>query len=91
MAIPHPSDVQLAVVNWMDERYRNVASRHVAEVQVAASFTPELTSWWVALEPDVLPSFVMDAFAPGPKIALAALGEDAVPAGALELARQLLK
>ena len=32
--------------------------------------------------------FTMEAFAPGPKIALAALGEDAVPTGALELARQ---
>ena len=32
--------------------------------------------------------FTMEAFAPGPKIALAALGEDAVPMGALELARQ---
>ncbi len=31
--------------------------------------------------------FTMDAFAPGPQIALAALGEDAVPTGALELAR----
>jgi glucokinase len=31
--------------------------------------------------------FVMEAFAPGPRIALAALGEDAVPVGALELAR----
>jgi glucokinase len=30
--------------------------------------------------------FTMEAFAPGPKIALAALGEDAVPVGALELA-----
>ena len=29
----------------------------------------------------------MDAFAPGPQIALAGLGEDAVPVGALELAR----
>lgn len=29
--------------------------------------------------------FVMDAFAPGPRIALAALGEDAVPVGALKL------
>ncbi len=34
-----------------------------------------------------LPRFTMEAFAPGPQIALAALGEDAVPAGALELAR----
>jgi glucokinase len=34
-----------------------------------------------------LHSFVMEAFAPGPRIALAALGEDAVPLGALELAR----
>ncbi|MCX6928652.1 MAG: ROK family protein [Verrucomicrobia bacterium] len=32
--------------------------------------------------------FVMDAFAPGPRIALAALGEDAVPVGALKLAWQ---
>jgi glucokinase len=30
--------------------------------------------------------FVMEAFAPGPRIALAALGEDAVPVGALKLA-----
>ncbi len=29
----------------------------------------------------------MGAFAPGPKITLAALGEDAVPVGALELAK----
>jgi glucokinase len=33
-----------------------------------------------------LPRFVMDAFLPGPGIALAGLGEDAVPAGALTLA-----
>jgi glucokinase len=31
--------------------------------------------------------FTMEAFAPGPRIALAGLGEDAVPVGALELAR----
>jgi glucokinase len=31
--------------------------------------------------------FVMEAFAPGPRISLAALGEDAVPVGAVELAR----
>ncbi|MBM3838935.1 MAG: ROK family protein [Verrucomicrobia bacterium] len=31
--------------------------------------------------------FVMEAFQPGPKLALAALGEDAVPVGALALAR----
>ena len=31
--------------------------------------------------------FLMDAFAPGPRLALAALGEDAVPMGALELAK----
>jgi glucokinase len=30
-------------------------------------------------------NFIMDAFAPGPKIALAKLGEDAVPVGALQL------
>ncbi len=34
-----------------------------------------------------LPRFVMEAFHPVPRIALAALGEDAVPVGALELAR----
>ena len=33
-----------------------------------------------------LPRFVMSAFAPGPRVALSALGQDAVPAGALELA-----
>jgi glucokinase len=35
-----------------------------------------------------LPRFIMEAFAPGPQIVLAALGEDAVPVGALVLARQ---
>jgi len=30
--------------------------------------------------------FTMEAFAPGPRIALAALGQDAVPVGALILA-----
>jgi glucokinase len=35
-----------------------------------------------------LPQFLMEAFAPGPKVILAALGEDAVPVGALELAGQ---
>lgn len=38
-----------------------------------------------ALE-NALSRFVMDAFAPGARLALAALGEDAVPMGALELA-----
>jgi len=33
-----------------------------------------------------LRGFVMEAFAPGPKVALAALGEDAVPVGALRVA-----
>jgi glucokinase len=37
---------------------------------------------------EVLPRFVMDAFKPGSRIALAALGQDAVPVGALELARE---
>jgi glucokinase len=31
--------------------------------------------------------WVMEAFAPGPRICLAALAEDAVPVGALQLAR----
>jgi glucokinase len=34
-----------------------------------------------------LSGFVMEAFAPGPRLALAALGEDAVPTGALTLAK----
>jgi glucokinase len=33
-----------------------------------------------------LRSFVMEAFAPGPRVCLSALGEDAVPIGALQLA-----
>ena len=33
-----------------------------------------------------LPGFIMTAFAPGPAVVLAALGEDAVPVGALRLA-----
>jgi glucokinase len=33
-----------------------------------------------------LPQFVMDAFAPGPRITLSELREDAVPMGAIELA-----
>jgi len=37
-----------------DERYRIVASRHVPDDMLAATFTPELTSWWVAQEPEVL-------------------------------------
>jgi glucokinase len=36
---------------------------------------------------NALRGFVMEAFAPGPRISLAALGEDAVPVGAVELAR----
>jgi glucokinase len=35
---------------------------------------------------EALRGFIMEAFAPGPRIALAALGEDAVPVGALRLA-----
>ncbi len=35
---------------------------------------------------EALAGFVMDAFAPGPRVALAALAEDAVPVGALRLA-----
>jgi glucokinase len=40
-----------------------------------------------ALIEAALRPFTMEAFAPGPRIALAALGEDAVPVGALELAQ----
>ena len=39
---------------------------------------------------EALQGFVMEAFAPGLKVALAALGEDAVPVGALALAQQCL-
>jgi glucokinase len=35
---------------------------------------------------EALPRFIMDAFQPGPRVALAALREDAVPVGALALA-----
>jgi hypothetical protein len=35
-----------------------------------------------------LACLVMDAFKPPPPVVLAALGEDAVPVGALELARE---
>ena len=35
-----------------------------------------------------LPGFVMDAFAPGPRVVLAELWEDAVPTGALLLAAE---
>ncbi len=38
---------------------------------------------------EALLRFLMDVFKPGPRIALAALGEDAVPVGALVLARTL--
>lgn len=38
-----------------------------------------------------LGGFIMEAFAPGPEVALAALGEDAVPVGALHLAREGLR
>ena len=40
----------------------------------------------VAVE-TALRSFIMDAFAPGPRVAIAQLGEDVVPVGALELAK----
>ncbi|HSU68702.1 MAG TPA: ROK family protein, partial [Tepidisphaeraceae bacterium] len=36
-----------------------------------------------------LPAYVMEVFAPGPPIRIAALGEDAVPVGALILAGQI--
>jgi glucokinase len=36
-----------------------------------------------------LTRFIMKAFAPGPKVALAGLGSDAVPAGALLLAGEI--
>lgn len=38
---------------------------------------------------DALPRYVMDAFAPGPPLRLAELGEDAVPVGALLLAASM--
>ena len=38
-----------------------------------------------------LPRFLMGAFAPGPKVTLAGLGEDAVPVGALELAARAMR
>lgn len=41
---------------------------------------------WRAAVADALPRYVMAAFAPGPAVRLAALGEDVVPVGALALA-----
>lgn len=41
---------------------------------------------WRAAVAAALPRYVMEAFAPGPRVVLAGLGEDAVPVGALELA-----
>lgn len=38
-----------------------------------------------------LPRFLMDAFAPGPQVVFATLGEDAVPMGALQLAQRAQK
>jgi glucokinase len=35
---------------------------------------------------EALPRYVMHAFAPGPEVRLAGLGEDVVPVGALALA-----
>lgn len=43
---------------------------------------------WRSAVASALPRFVMDAFAPGPPVKLSALGEDAVPAGALLLAQK---
>ena len=40
---------------------------------------------------EALRGFTMDAFAPGPQVALAVLREDAVPVGALDLARTRLE
>jgi glucokinase len=42
---------------------------------------------WRAAVAAALPRFIMQAFAPGPPVRLAALGEDVVPAGALALAQ----
>jgi glucokinase len=42
---------------------------------------------WRAVVAEALPRFVMEAFAPGPPVKLAALGEDVVPVGALALAK----
>lgn len=41
---------------------------------------------WRAAVASALPRYVMEAFAPGPRVVLASLGEDAVPVGALLLA-----
>lgn len=38
----------------MDERYRIVAARDISDEQLEAVFTPELTAWWVAQDPEVL-------------------------------------
>ena len=45
---------------------------------------------WRAAVATALPRYVMDAFAPGPRVLLTTLAEDAVPVGALLLARDRL-
>ena len=46
---------------------------------------------WRAAVANALPNYLMKAFAPGPQVKLSALGEDAVPVGALALASAAAK
>lgn len=86
-----------------DERARNILRETAEDLAFGLShvvhlFHPEIIVIGGGLslvgEPlraamaEALKDFVMEAFAPGPKVALAALGEDAVPVGALALAQQ---
>jgi hypothetical protein len=59
---------------------------------LALLYLPNVESFGiVALEAmaAALPPYLMEAFHPGPQVALAGLGEDSVPVGALALAAAL--
>jgi glucokinase len=64
----------------------HVAQLFHPEVIVLGGGLALLGEPWRSAVAGALPHYVMAAFAPGPQVKLAALGEDVVPAGALALA-----
>ena len=88
-----------------DSLARRILRKCTAELALALSHVVHLlhpqvivsaAGWRLLGEPlraaiaEALPRFIMDAFQPGPRVALAALREDAVPVGALAFAAQHL-
>ena len=61
------------------------------EVIVLGGGLSQIGDAWRNAVASALRGFLMEAFAPGPAIRLAALGEDAVPVGALLLAQQVAR